>query len=189
MRPAKDSVFILSSGRMRAYRIVCIILVLLWMGVIFFFSSDNGEESSALSRKVTEYIARFFFRDWFTAADAAALSQRLGKLEYLVRKAAHFTEYLILGGLLALVFSTIRMKYSGRIVLSVLIGILYAMSDEFHQSFVAGRAMQGFDVLIDSGGVIFGAIVFSGISAMIIMDFVLKRRTLRRSSEDIAEEL
>ena len=89
---------------------------------------------------------------------------------------------MILGGLLAFVFSTIRMKYISRIFFSILIGMLYAMSDEFHQGFVEGRAMMAFDVLIDTAGTIFGAVIFSGISAMIMMDFVLQRKTLKEGN-------
>ena len=175
MRSPKDTVFVLRGNRLRVYRIICLVLVLLWMGAIFLFSSETADESAALSGSITERFARFFFRDWFLPANASVLSERLGKLEYLIRKSAHFTEYLILGGLLALFMSTIRMKYGFRIMISILVGILYAISDELHQSHVDGRAMQSFDVLIDSGGVMVGALVFSGISAMIVMDFVLRR--------------
>ena len=164
MRSPKDTVFVLRGNRLRVYRIICLVLVLLWMGAIFLFSSETADESAALSGSITERFARFFFRDWFLPANASVLSERLGKLEYL-----------ILGGLLALFMSTIRMKYGFRIMISILVGILYAISDELHQSHVDGRAMQSFDVLIDSGGVMVGALVFSGISAMIVMDFVLRR--------------
>ncbi len=175
MNPPKDTVYVLSGKRQRVYRIICLVLVIAWMAAIFFFSSETAEESSALSGSVTEKLARFFFRDWFLPENAEILLQRMGKLEYLIRKSAHFMEYLVLGGLLALFMSTIRIKYGFRILLSILIGVLYACSDELHQSMVDGRAMQSFDVLIDSGGIIFGALVFSGISAMIVMDFVLRK--------------
>ncbi|MBR6406065.1 MAG: VanZ family protein [Lachnospiraceae bacterium] len=172
----QETFSVLSQKQLRICRIVFLILVILWMGMIFFFSSETAEESASLSGSVTESLARFFFRDWFTQENAAQLPERMGKLEYLIRKGAHFTEYLVLGGLLALFFSTIRMKYSLRILTNTLIGVVYAVSDEFHQSFVDGRAMQGFDILIDSLGVFFGALIFSGISAMIIVSFVRKRK-------------
>ena len=37
------------------------------------------------------------------------------------------------------------------------VGTLYAVSDEFHQGFVAGRGPSVVDVMIDSAGVIAGA--------------------------------
>ena len=42
----------------------------------------------------------------------------------------------------------------------------YAASDEFHQLFVPGRAGRVTDVLIDSGGVIFGLFVVFVVSWM-----------------------
>ena len=176
MSTETETFSVLSQKQLRICRIIFLILVILWMGTIFFFSSETAEESSSLSGSVTEGLARFFFSSWFRPENAAQLRERMGKLEYLIRKGAHFTEYLVLGGLLALFFSTIRMKYSLRIVISTLTGILYAVSDEFHQSFVDGRAMQGFDILVDSLGVLTGALIFSGISAMIIVSFARKRK-------------
>ena len=67
----------------------------------------------------------------------------------------HFIEYLILGFLL---FQSITKDgFSiNPIYGSILIGILFAISDEFHQSFVPGRHMSLFDMLYDTIGLIFG---------------------------------
>ncbi len=68
----------------------------------------------------------------------------------------HFVEYSILGFLLFQSintddFFTINPWYG-----SVVFGIFFAMSDEFHQSFVPGRHMSSMDMLFDSVGVVFG---------------------------------
>ena len=46
-----------------------------------------------------------------------------------------------------------------RILLSVLIGFIYACLDEFHQSFIPGRTPLFTDILIDTLGVIVGSLI------------------------------
>jgi VanZ family protein len=41
-----------------------------------------------------------------------------------------------------------------------LISFIYALSDEFHQSFVIGRTSSGFDVAADVLGGLMGAVLF-----------------------------
>ena len=43
--------------------------------------------------------------------------------------------------------------------LAIALGMLYAMSDEIHQMFSAGRTAKVFDVGIDTCGVVFGTIL------------------------------
>ena len=49
-----------------------------------------------------------------------------------------------------------RTKQSKRIWISLIVGVLYASSDEIHQYFVPGRSARVFDVMIDSAGVCLG---------------------------------
>ena len=68
----------------------------------------------------------------------------------------HFVEYLFLGFLL---FRSISLEESltfHSFYGSLLIGISFAILDEFHQSFVPGRYMSSTDVLFDSLGIVFG---------------------------------
>ena len=79
--------------------------------------------------------------------------QTIDKLNYIVRKTAHITEYTILTLLAvrALQFGTPKLRARalfGALALSV----LYACTDEFHQIFVPGRSPLVKDVLIDSVG-------------------------------------
>jgi len=69
-------------------------------------------------------------------------------------KAAHFFEYSILGFLLYLWFSTTD-RYRNRrsiLLMTILVGTVYAVSDEWHQSFVPGRDASPWDVLFDAAG-------------------------------------
>ena len=82
-----------------------------------------------------------------------------------LRKLGHFSEYAILGFFAFAYFSNIFQTERGKIQLetsffiSFLFCFSYAVSDEFHQTFVIGRDGNFMDVLIDSGGVLFGIII------------------------------
>ena len=52
--------------------------------------------------------------------------------------------------------NTYPIKVKEKISISLLVGILYAISDEIHQKFVPGRSCQITDVMIDSLGVTLG---------------------------------
>ena len=52
-----------------------------------------------------------------------------------------------------------KLKEGIRIIVSLVIGIIYAASDEIHQSFVPGRSPQITDVMIDTMGVLLGILL------------------------------
>jgi len=79
------------------------------------------------------------------------LGTGLGGWDLLLRKIAHALEYAILGYLL--------LRATGREPMAVAAGAAYAVSDEVHQTFVAGRQGAPRDVLIDTVGVLLGVYV------------------------------
>ncbi len=99
------------------------------MLLIFYFSSQNAEQSTQTSA-------------WFL--------QFLPFSMHIVRKLAHFTIYAMLG------FNTFYMyrKYGVKhyALYALVTCILYACSDEWHQSFVSGRSPQITDICIDTCG-------------------------------------
>lgn len=84
-------------------------------------------------------------------------------------KLMHFIAYFLYGLALQFSFSKIRKK-SRYIFLTILIGALYAASDEFHQSFIPGREADIFDWLADFLGII-ASLAFSNLF------FKLKEKT------------
>jgi len=46
------------------------------------------------------------------------------------------------------------------VIFTIAFGIVYGLSDEFHQSFVPGRSVSGFDVFLDGIGSIAGSIIY-----------------------------
>jgi VanZ family protein len=79
------------------------------------------------------------------------LSSGLGTADLVLRKIAHMVEYALLAFLL---WRALRESMGERraVTLAFAIGVAYAASDEFHQSFVEGRHGTPVDVLIDSVG-------------------------------------
>jgi VanZ family protein len=135
------------------------ILIVLWWGLIFVMSSKNADESSNQSLFVADLLNRWL-RQLF-GPHAFAVS------EDVVRKTAHFFEYLVLGFLLFMGF--LDRSRPGRVMLSVFIaGFLFAVSDEIHQLFVPGRTMRPFDVLVDIAGI--------GTAVLMMRQKILQRR-------------
>ncbi len=92
-------------------------------------------------------------------------------VSFLVRKGAHFTEYLVLGVCLFLTVRDFReqrklqscTRNAGPAVTSVfvpwVIGAAYAVTDEIHQYFVPGRSCEVRDMLIDACGTAAGVLL------------------------------
>ncbi len=74
-----------------------------------------------------------------------------GRYDFLVKKGAHATGYALLGVAYYYALPS-RLAPGYRAVLSFLMAVLFALSDEFHQSFVLGRHSTLRDVGIDSMG-------------------------------------
>ena len=82
------------------------------------------------------------------------LAQRLTM--HLVRKLAHFCEYLLEGFLLMLCMRVYSRRPLRHITVPMLAGVLTALTDETIQLFSEGRSSQVTDVWLDSAGVLAG---------------------------------
>ena len=98
--------------------------VAIWAGVIFFFSSIPDLKTSL-------------------------------EFDFFLRKIAHITEYFILTFILYRAFrGSFNLNFIRLFMYPAVFALLYALADEFHQSFVLGRSCSLGDVLIDSLGII-----------------------------------
>jgi VanZ family protein len=125
------------------------ILVIVWMGVIFTFSSQSGESSNENNRFVV-YLFNLIGLD---------LDKMLrGLSDFIIRKAAHVTEYFIL---YLLLYRALIKDYNKRkaLLLALLSTFLYACSDELHQAFVPERGPSFRDVLVDTAGGVLGMVI------------------------------
>ena len=144
-----------------------VLLTLLWMGVIFSFSCENGGESAESSGGFIRKIVSVIDGDFDTLSPEEQM-KFIEKYDHFVRKAAHLSIYAVLGGLLYLTAFSLGADKKKVYVASVVIGALYAVSDEVHQYFVPGRACMIRDMLLDSVGVAFGAAVLMGLVHIIM---------------------
>lgn len=133
------------------------ILVIGWMGVIFAFSHQ--------------------------AHSSQATAVYFGDSNIFVRKMGHISEFAILyflvrWALLATSVQSTKIEQSKTkvwqnviedktILIAMLISVLYAASDEWHQSFVPGRSACIEDVLLDSSAVLV-AVMFTGLLDKIV---------------------
>ena len=124
-----------------------IILVIIWMSIIFIFSSFNSDTSTEQSNTIVNIIANLFNIN------------NIELLSLIIRKIAHFMEYFILG---VLVLNMLR--YTNKsITLGIIICILYALSDELHQILTPGRTFKIYDIIIDSLGSVIAILGFKKI--------------------------
>ena len=119
-------------------------LSVLCMLTIFYFSSKSADESSKQSLYILEILRRILGDNSFS--------------DFVVRKAAHFSEF----ALLSLLFNFTYFFYKNKqnIFLSTALASIYAVSDEIHQIFVDGRACRFMDWVVDTSGAITGMLLF-----------------------------
>ncbi|MHC1720164.1 MAG: VanZ family protein [Clostridiaceae bacterium] len=152
-------------------RYIRLTLVILWMAVIFYFSN----QPALVSDEKSKFIIQLF------ELLGINLNSILGSMaDFVVRKAAHFIEYMIL---FILWFDLLYGKYDLRraIRYSIAAVFLYACTDEFHQMFVTGRAARFADIMIDlSGGCLGAAIRYLSLRAKGIEIEELKEEDLKQ---------
>jgi VanZ family protein len=141
---------------------------LVWMGLIFGLSAQNGDESGGLSAWAAGLIREF---------------TGIPITEHLTRKLAHATEYAILAVLVSGFLHSIRAVRNPAdstrdssvdpatrapawprwafVAITVAIVFGYACTDEFHQLFSPGRGALFTDVLIDTAGGLVGSVIAS----------------------------
>jgi VanZ family protein len=88
----------------------------------------------------------------FTLSSIPDLGTGLGTWDTIMRKLAHTAEYALLGVLL--------LRAVRRADVAFALGVLYAASDELHQTFVRGRHGAPLDVAIDAVGIGIGLVLW-----------------------------
>ena len=138
-----------------------LILTILTAVMIFCFSAQDGEDSSALSGGLSVAVAKII-KPGFDQLPIVEQESLLSSLGFIIRKIAHFSEFALLGFNLAwyLLLRADKRAFPLRCCrLSWLLSTLYAGTDELHQMFVADRGPAILDVGIDSCGALFGVAV------------------------------
>ena len=129
-----------------------VVFTLALAGCIWFIFSNSmavAQVSSASSGRVLQLMQAALRR-----LGHPALAQRL--TQHVVRKMAHFCEYLLEGFLLMLCMRVYSRHPLGHITVPMLGGVLTALTDETIQLYSPGRSSQVTDVWLDSVGVLAG---------------------------------
>ncbi len=123
------------------------------MGVIFLFSTDtfSGSQTSRFIGPILKWFAPDITND------------SIARVQFVVRKIAHLVEYAILSMLICRALAKpLPLRSLGQ---AVLLSIVYAAFDEWHQSWTEERFGSPIDVGIDSVGAILGAAFFAWLSS------------------------
>ncbi len=105
-------------------------LLIAWMGLIFFLSHQSTLPSVPG-----------------------------GVFDTILKKLAHALAYALLMALWQWALQSVGLKGAGGLFLALTFTLLYAISDEWHQTFIPGRNGQPADVLIDFSGALLALIV------------------------------
>lgn len=122
-------------------RIILILLLLGTFSIIFVFSSQDHEESAGFSEKITIAITSKI--KLIQEKPEWEKDQILERFESVLKKVAHFSIYTVVGILLMLLLETYPLKTMDQIAASLLIGVIYAASDEIHQAFIPRKRAYG----------------------------------------------
>ncbi len=169
-------------------RILTIIYCAITLGIMVFIFVQSAMPDY-VSDEESSYIVDIV-KGIINSVSSSSVNPEL--LTTIVRKLAHFTEYLVFGASLVLSIKSLAEIISVRkntesgsssinitkskainhwFLLAWAFGTLYAISDEFHQYFVPGRSCEFRDMCIDSAGVAVGCII-----CMIILKNLNKKR-------------
>ena len=136
---------------------ISIASLILWMIVIFSFSSADANKSTGTSDKVITTMIEI--KDKITNNETPNNEKEIivKNSSFYIRKIAHITEYLILG---FLIFNLLKQYSVTNIYYAIGLSILYSCTDEFHQLFISGRSGSIRDILIDSIGILIGTYLY-----------------------------
>lgn len=162
-------------------KIISTIFVLVWMITVFIFSSQDGTQTLNTSGAFIQVIDSTLNNvESNNTNKTDTVNTQYGnndkynyskELQTFVRKNAHYFLYTVGGIILSVFFYAFFIENNKIYLFAILTGMLYAMSDEFHQRFVAGRTSRITDIGIDTLGVITGAIL-----VMIFINILIKSR-------------
>ena len=143
------------------------ILVIIWMIIIFMFSNMDTIKSNGTSKEMINKVVDTTIE---TSNNIGIIEETpteeekqniVNNLNLPLRKIMHFTIYLFLS--LLLLNALTKTKIQNKYFITIIICFIYAITDEYHQTFIDGRTGQFIDVLIDTTGSILGLIIYNKI--------------------------
>lgn len=136
---------------------VCLLLICLNVAFIWGNSRMPAEESSAFSQQIMDTCIRPIL-DFLGEESLPDVAPEGGGM-HLLRKLAHFSEFLLLGANFCWLFHILEKKPIHRFSMPLLAGMLTALLDETIQLSSPGRSGQITDVWIDTAGLTLGILL------------------------------
>ena len=132
---------------------------LLLMYMIYSFSGQEADVSSDLSYRVSHKLVETADTVLDMALEQYQIDDYAVRINGITRKLAHMAEYFLLAVAVSFPLYVYGLHGILLILVAGLFCVAFACTDEYHQTFVAGRAAQLRDVAIDSVGILFGIIL------------------------------
>ena len=150
-------------------KIISLILIILWMGFIFYLSSMDSSTSNDKSKSIVSNIVDKIDNNVLNKEVTTSKNSKfMENMNYLFRKLSHVSVYLALA---ILVFNYVIQLRKRKIlmydVITLIVCFIYACTDEYHQTFIVGRSGSIMDVLIDMIGVVIGCVIINAICIFI----------------------
>lgn len=149
--------------------IILLVMSIVWMLCIYKLSGMNSSNSNS---KSTDIIS-IFIEDTLEITNNYGITsshpneQKIERVSSLInapmRKAIHATVYFVLAFFIMILMNIIfdHKKYFWSVLIALILCIIFAGTDEYHQTFVEGRTGQLLDVMIDTVGGIAGILFYS----------------------------
>jgi len=146
--------------------------VLLCMLAIYILSAQPAVTSNSTSKGIVEYGVETTIKLTKAEITEPEKWQIINDINSMGREYMHGVVFLVFGLLMKNAVTQSGGKGIRAIVISLVICIVYAISDEIHQIFVPGRALQLSDLAMDSIGSIIG------ITVMRFVEYILNFRRI-----------
>lgn len=172
--------------------IVLLIFAAAWMACIFKLSGMSSKNSNGKSIG----IIGIFIEDALEITNDYGITDSHpndSKLEHAselinapMRKVIHASVYFVLAFFIMIILNILfnHDNYLLAVLLTLILCIIFAGTDEFHQTFVNGRTGQLLDVVIDSAGAVVGIAFYSTYEIV----YKLGYRKGKKEPEEIEEE-
>lgn len=153
------------------------ILLIIWMGLIIYFSSDTATVSSQKSGFILEKVEPIIQK---SSQAIRGIDFNLSNFHHIIRKSAHMFNYCVLGILAYLSYFSVMIKRMTSSICAIVHSTLFAMVDEYFQTFIPGRSGSPGDVMIDSIGIYCGVIIIN-----LITLFIKKRKAVKLEANEL----
>jgi VanZ family protein len=138
--------------------IIILLILMFFIGLTRYFTEQNGTVSNTESRGGAAFIENLVALEFPVNHDDTFWKVTVN---LLLRKAAHFTEYMLVGIFLSILLNILTRKVWLSFLISGFVCFVLAYLDELRQEFIAGRTPAWFDVKVDTYGALLGIILTS----------------------------